>query len=268
MKARIRFPLEALSTLLILTVFIPAALPAPAFAMPVSATSQARVEAAPFACTYIVRPGDNLFRLGLRFGVSPFAIALANGITNLNLIFVGMVLRVPCTAPPPSPSPTVCNIHIVQRGEWLTLIAARFGVSAQSVAALNRLSNPNLIFPGQRLLIPCSTAAPGRAIFITAPTSGQAVCTPVSTRGTVTVNPFESTLRGRVFNTDDAVVGEMPIHVTSPSGFAGTFAGSIPFDTTRVQNGSTGRVEVADISPRDGSVLASASVSIRFSCGL
>ncbi len=266
MKAQTRYLLGALSLLLVLAALVPAALPA-AYAMSTSSDFQASSAVAPFACTYVVRPGDDLFRIGLRFGVSPFALAAANGITNINLIFIGMVLRVPCTVPPPSPSPAVCDVHIVQRGEWLTLIASRFGVSADAVADLNHLSNPNLLFPGQRLLIPCSSAVPGRAIFITSPVSGQAVCTPVSTRGTVTVAPFEFTLRGRVLNSNGMVVGQSNVHVTSPSGLAGTFRGSIPCDTGRVRSGCNGRVELADISPRDGSVLASASVAIKFSCG-
>ena len=145
--------LVPLSLLLILSLLLPAVLPVPAYASSTMPTAQVSSPAASFACTYVVRPGDDLFRIGLRFGVSFFVLAQVNGIVNFNLIFPGMVLRVPCANPPPVT--TVCNIHFVQRGEFLMLIARMFGVSWQSIAAINHLINPNLIFPGERLLIPC-----------------------------------------------------------------------------------------------------------------
>jgi LysM repeat protein len=48
--------------------------------------------------TYVVQPGDNLYRIALRFGVSVAAIQQANGITNPSLIFVGQVLLIPGVA--------------------------------------------------------------------------------------------------------------------------------------------------------------------------
>ena len=44
--------------------------------------------------------------------------------------------------------------YIVQRGDTLYRIAARFGVSVQSIAAANGLGNINVIHVGQRLTIP------------------------------------------------------------------------------------------------------------------
>ena len=45
--------------------------------------------------TYVVLPGDNLFRIALRFNTTVQAIATANNIANPNLIFVGEVLTIP-----------------------------------------------------------------------------------------------------------------------------------------------------------------------------
>jgi plastocyanin len=59
-----------------------------------------------------------------------------------------------------SMSYNVCSVHFVQFGEWLKNIAVRFGVSWQSIAAMNRMYNPNLIFAGERLLIPCAGTSP------------------------------------------------------------------------------------------------------------
>lgn len=43
--------------------------------------------------------------------------------------------------------------HLVQRGETLTSIAARYGVSVQDLISWNDLTNPNLIKPGDRLIV-------------------------------------------------------------------------------------------------------------------
>lgn len=45
--------------------------------------------------TYVVQQGDNLFRISLRYGVPISAIAAANGIANINLIYIGQVLVIP-----------------------------------------------------------------------------------------------------------------------------------------------------------------------------
>lgn len=50
----------------------------------------------PVACvTYVVKPGDTLYSIALRFGTTVQAIALANNIVNPNLIFVGQTLCIP-----------------------------------------------------------------------------------------------------------------------------------------------------------------------------
>jgi LysM repeat protein len=49
----------------------------------------------PTGRTHTVAPGDNLFRISLRYGASVQAIAAANNISNVNLIFIGQVLRIP-----------------------------------------------------------------------------------------------------------------------------------------------------------------------------
>jgi len=44
---------------------------------------------------YVVKPGDTLTSIALRFGTTPGAIAAANHLRNIHLIFVGQVLRIP-----------------------------------------------------------------------------------------------------------------------------------------------------------------------------
>jgi tetratricopeptide (TPR) repeat protein len=48
----------------------------------------------------------------------------------------------------------VKKVHIVQEGEYLTLLASRYGSTVRAIALANGIANDNLIFPGQELLIP------------------------------------------------------------------------------------------------------------------
>ena len=52
---------------------------------------------------HVVQPGENLYRIGLKYGLSWMAIAEYNGITNPNAISAGQELRIP---PSPTATPT------------------------------------------------------------------------------------------------------------------------------------------------------------------
>lgn len=59
----------------------------------------------------------------------------------------------PVPKPHPTPPPAG-RIYIVRTGDSIWKIAHMFGISLQSLIAANNLQNPNLIFPGQKLIIP------------------------------------------------------------------------------------------------------------------
>jgi LysM repeat protein len=44
---------------------------------------------------YVVQPGDNLFRIGLRFGFTAAELAAYNGIPDMTRIYVGQEIRIP-----------------------------------------------------------------------------------------------------------------------------------------------------------------------------
>jgi LysM repeat protein len=100
---------------------------------------------------YVVQPGDNLYRISLRFGVPIEAIIAVNRIVNPWYIRAGQVLIIPTSAPPVPPT---TRTYIVQRGDTVWSIAAMFRVTPWAIISLNNLVNPNLIFVGQPLLIP------------------------------------------------------------------------------------------------------------------
>jgi LysM repeat protein len=112
---------------------------------------------------HIVQPGENLFRIAMRYGTSVQAIAMANGLPNPNRIFVGQRLFIPVggVVPPSIPPSHGCNtVHIVRCGQTLSSIARMYGTSTWAIASANGLANPNFIFAGQRLFIPCGGAVP------------------------------------------------------------------------------------------------------------
>lgn len=53
---------------------------------------------------------------------------------------------------------TASIVYVVQRGDTLARIAARYGVTVSALASANGIRNPNLIYTGQRLVIPGKTA--------------------------------------------------------------------------------------------------------------
>jgi lipoprotein-anchoring transpeptidase ErfK/SrfK len=90
------------------------------------------------------------------------ALAQLNGIPNHHRIVAGQVLRIPegtvmAAAAAYQPAHTTTT-HTVQSGETLSAIALRYGVTSWALVRANIITNPALIFPGQILLIPETSA--------------------------------------------------------------------------------------------------------------
>jgi LysM repeat protein len=113
---------------------------------------------------YTVVPGDTLAIIARRVGSSADVLAQANHLVNPNLIYVGQTLLVPRG---PSSAVTLGGaVHVVQAGETMARIAARYGLSVWALAQANSISNPSLIYVGQRLLIPSDdTVQPATSLF-------------------------------------------------------------------------------------------------------
>ncbi len=106
---------------------------------------------------HVVQPGENLFRIAMRYNTSVQAISRVNAITNPALIYVGQSLVIPSdgTGVPDMPPPTGGDIvHVVQSGENLFRIALRYNYDYYYLARYNNITNPSLVYVGQRILIP------------------------------------------------------------------------------------------------------------------
>lgn len=110
--------------------------------------------------TYTVVYGDTLSEIAAKYGVDTTTLASLNGITNPNLIYVGQVLKIPSSSND-NISSTNGNFksYTVVAGDTLSEIAVKYGVSISDLAALNGISNINLIYVGQVLRIPLTSSA-------------------------------------------------------------------------------------------------------------
>ncbi|MDY7039767.1 MAG: LysM peptidoglycan-binding domain-containing protein [Chloroflexota bacterium] len=70
-------------------------------------------------------------------------------VVSVVLVLIG-VLIIPANAAPPKSGPVY---HYVKWGENLTRIAMHYGTTAWSIAQINGIANPNLIYAGQVLVI-------------------------------------------------------------------------------------------------------------------
>ena len=102
--------------------------------------------------TYTVVKGDTLSGIASRFGTTYQKIASDNGIANPNLIFPGQVLKI-YGASGGNSGGSGAKTYTVKKGDTLSGIAAKYGTTYQKIAKDNNIANPNLIFPGQVLVI-------------------------------------------------------------------------------------------------------------------
>lgn len=165
--------------------------------------------------TYVIQPGDSLFRIALQFGVTVDDIVQANNIVNPNLIIAGQELVIPGVAGPatgqPVPPPAATApagpttppagggtaveggvIHVIQPGESLFRISLLYNVPIAAIVEANELPNASLIIAGQELFIPGATvsAAPPTAGTTTSvPTTGGAAPTAAAPAPTLEAAP-------------------------------------------------------------------------------
>lgn len=124
-----------------------------------------------FTQTYKVQKGDTLSSIARQFGISWKRLAEANGLSDPNKLRVGQELRIPSSsgAPAPrsaAPAPVVKKAsppppakikqggsYVIQKGDTLSGIASRAGVSISEIKDANNLTSDRIV-AGKSLTIP------------------------------------------------------------------------------------------------------------------
>lgn len=102
----------------------------------------------PSGTTYTVKKGDTLSGIATKFGTTYQKIAADNGIADPNKIYPGQVLKINGGS-----SSSSAEYYTVQKGDNLSKIASKYGTTVNQLVSWNNISNPNLIYPGQKLRV-------------------------------------------------------------------------------------------------------------------
>lgn len=98
---------------------------------------------------YTVRYGDTLSGIAYRYGTSWQHLAQINHLSNPNYLYVGERIAIDGNVNRGNNS----YYYIVHYGDCLSAIASRYHVSVSYLQRVNHISNPNLIYVGQRLVV-------------------------------------------------------------------------------------------------------------------
>lgn len=95
--------------------------------------------------TYTVQSGDSWWSIATRHGMSMYTLAARNGKTIYTVIHPGDHLTIS------GQTVTATRAYTIRRGDTLSGIACRLGVSVDHLVQVNHISNPNRIYVGQCL---------------------------------------------------------------------------------------------------------------------
>ena len=119
--------------------------------------------------SYTVVSGDTVSAIAARFGLRTADVLALNGLTWQSVIYPGQALRLvgstaPAPSAPPPAAPAASTSYTIQRGDTISAIAQRHGLSTPTVLAANGLSWSSIIYPGQTLAIPGAAATPAAPV--------------------------------------------------------------------------------------------------------
>ena len=105
---------------------------------------------------YIVKAGDSLWDIAIRFGISMDALAQANGISDPSQIAEGTQLVIPGL----KGLQGILDTITLPYGETLRSISRQFQIPTGLFARLNRLSSPQELYAGSSIVLPVSENGP------------------------------------------------------------------------------------------------------------
>ena len=150
---------------------------------------------------YLVQPGDTLYSIARRSGMSLNSLLTLNGLSQSSVIYPGQSLTISqsdnrvvtkssYTAKPLVSGVSTSGTYTVQAGDTLYGIARRSGMSLNTLLSLNGLSQSSVIRPGQTLKLSGASNA-----TVASPVSYKSTASSASTSGTYTVKAGDTLYR-------------------------------------------------------------------------
>ena len=96
---------------------------------------------------YTVMPGNTLWGIANFFGTDTEEIIALNNLKEPELIYPDMVLKIPAG------KPSAPRYYAVRPEDTLYDISKRYSIDINELTKMNNLKNPNLIYPGQILML-------------------------------------------------------------------------------------------------------------------
>lgn len=103
---------------------------------------------------YVVQQGDTLSGIAQKYDITVGALVKENNIQNPNLIYPGQVIKIYTKVDGNSNQNSSSKIYIVQEGDTLSGIAQKYNTTVNELIKINDIQNPNLIYPGQKIIVP------------------------------------------------------------------------------------------------------------------
>jgi LysM repeat protein len=141
---------------------------------------------------YTVEAGDTLFSIATKFKANVCTLMAVNNITNPSVLAVGQKLlipgpdtKLPTSTPLPTGLPRGAKLtYVVQCGDTLDSIAAKFNSTGDDIAKLNNIKDPTSIQIGQSLQVRVNIATPTPTVTASKSPAGTAAPSAATTTAT------------------------------------------------------------------------------------
>ena len=142
---------------------------------PAATVSAGALAVAAAPAVYTVVAGDTVSAISGRFGLATASVLALNGLSWKSVIFAGQVLKLTTSGAVPvltAIASTPTTRYTIQKGDSIGGIAAKFGLTTQTLLSANGLGWSSIIYPGQTVAIPgvagVASADPSRQVRIVA----------------------------------------------------------------------------------------------------
>jgi N-acetylmuramoyl-L-alanine amidase len=219
----------------------------------VAATQAAAAAAASIPATYTIVRGDTVSAIAARYGLSTAAVLAANGLGPRSLIFPGQVLKLSG-----APAATSAGRYTIVKGDTISGIAQRYGLTTAGLLAANNLSRTSIIYPGQTITLSGSSLA---LTPVSSVTPANPASTPPTSAPAPVINNTYTIARGDTVTSIATRFGVSVDAVLSANGL--TRASIIYAGRTLTIPGVTSAQDGSTVTPLTAEMAANAAIIIQ-----